>query len=240
LLGSAMLAAFCLSCFAQDVPETDQWGTRFNSAHAALVAKETGQTFLNGRTIVSYSLLASGLPEDKDYILWNWMAGQPPRAMADAFVNDEGKIVSRRADPAHHIAEDPINLKLLGGRGEVKRFALISTDDEFRAFVDIVPFPLEVKNGNCRLSVETMVPDYSVVTVRASGFFPDEHLAVTIKSSDEGAQISAQAGHDGSYVSVIAPLVKGKQSGKASIAITSTGCKLKVEFPWGQGAYHIE
>jgi len=222
---------------AQDTPSTSEWGTKYNNPGAVLVAKETGRSLLNGQTVVAYTLFASGLPKNLDYVFWSWMAGRPPQPMSDAFLNDNGKIICRREDIQKHISEDPINLKLLGGKGELKRFALISTDDQYRAFIDIVPFPFERQSGSCHISVETMVPDYSVVILRANGFLPNEHLIIDTKSGDEGRRLTSDASQQGTYTSVMMPLVKGKRSGKARFDITSSSCKVGIEFPWGRGAY---
>lgn len=226
--------------FGQDAPDTKEWGTRFNSPGATLTAQETSRTRVNGQTIVSYTLFGSGLPKDGEYVLWNWMADKPPQPAADALLSDSGKVVSQREDPARHVPEDPINLRVLGGKGELKRFALISIDNQYRAFIDVVPFPLESTSGHCHVSIETTVPDYSVVTLKADGFLPDEHLVIDTKSGEDGGHIASNASHLGTYITILLPLVKGKQAGKARFDITGSACKVGIEFPWGQGAYQMQ
>src|SRR5581483_8212524 len=97
---------------AQTVPGRDRWGEKFNSAGAKLTYKEVARTKLQGRTIITYNLFASGLPKDKNYVLCILNVGSEPRAGADAYLNADGKVVSVLADPAHHVAEDPINAKV--------------------------------------------------------------------------------------------------------------------------------
>src|SRR5450631_3960793 len=48
---------------AQTVPSRDQWGEKFNSPGAKLSYKEIGRDAIQGRTVITYNLFASGLPK---------------------------------------------------------------------------------------------------------------------------------------------------------------------------------
>jgi hypothetical protein len=65
-----------------------------------------------------------------------------PRATTDAYLNEEGKVVNILADPAHHTAEDPINLKVFGRKGEPIQSALISDDDFLMATIRALSYRL--------------------------------------------------------------------------------------------------
>jgi hypothetical protein len=125
LAGSVSL----LECSAQAIPGRDQWSEKCNSPGAKLTYKEIGRTRIQDRTVITYKLLASGLPKDGHYVLCVLNVGSDPRATTDAYLNEEGKVVNILADPAHHTAEDPINLKVFGRKAEPIQFALISDDD---------------------------------------------------------------------------------------------------------------
>jgi hypothetical protein len=103
-------------CFAQNAPSRDQWGEKFNSPGAKLSYKEIGRTKNQGRTVITYNLFASGLPKDQHCVLWILNVGSDPQPVADAYLNSDGKVVNVLADPAHHVAEDPINAKVFGAR----------------------------------------------------------------------------------------------------------------------------
>jgi hypothetical protein len=87
----------------------------------------------------------------------------------DAYINQTGLVVNALADPAHNIAEDPIDLLVFAGLGEPKEFALISDDDKYRAFASVVPFPIEDSMGPCKLSATMSAPNYWGVTVVVTG-----------------------------------------------------------------------
>jgi len=229
-----------LPCSSQSVPSRDQWGEKFNSDGAKLTYKEIARTSLQGRTVITYNLFASGLPKDQHYVLCSLNVGSDPQGVADAFLNADGKVVNVLADPDHHVAEDPINLKVFGGKGEPFQFALISDDAHLRAFTQIVPFPIEESVGPCHLSLIETAPYYSGVLIRITGFKPEEELAIEQRSENEGGQSKGNADKQGSYNAAIFPSVKGKRSGKARFAVNGQSCKIGVDFPWGEGSYQYK
>jgi hypothetical protein len=233
-----MAIVFWSPLWGQDKQFTDDWMSRANSPGSILKLKETGRSAVQGRTLVSYRLFASGLPERQHFTLWMWNLGTQPQAAADAYINADGLVVNSLGDATHK--EDPIDLRTFAGRGEPKRFALTSDDWKLQAFAEAVPFPMEQSSNGCKLSVETYAPDYSAVVLRGSGFQPNEALAIDVGSGAEGSKQQAIATPEGTYTAVIAPAVKGQKSGKASASITSSKCSVAVEFPWGEGSYKIQ
>ncbi len=223
---------------AQDKQFKDDWTKGTSSPGATLIPKETSRNVIGGRTVISYRLFASGLPKGQHFTLWAWILGSEPQAAADAFINPDGLIVNRLGDAKQK--EDPIDLRVLAGRGEPKRFALTSDDWTLQAFAETVPFPIEQIANGCRLSVEMAVPNYVGVTVRASGFQPDEALAINVASGPEISKLQATATAEGTYTAVIFPAVKGQKSGQSGIAIKTPKCSVAVQFPWGEGSYKTQ
>jgi hypothetical protein len=239
LWSAAALLSSALSA-AQTAPDKERWGEQFNSPGATLTSKESGRTQIQGKTVITYNLVAAGMPKDQHYVLWVLNLGADPRAGADAYLNSEGKVVSVLADPDKHVAEDPINLKLFGSKGEPFKFGLISDDGKLRAFAQIVPFPIEAVGGSCHLSAVETGPYYLGMFVRATGFQPDEELAIETSSEGEGGQIKAKASSDGSYNSGLFPFVKGKRAGKTRFSVAGKTCKVAIEFPWGEGSQQYQ
>jgi hypothetical protein len=236
---------FCATIFSsalsgQDKRFTDDWAKGANSPGSTLTLKETGRDIVNGSTVVSYSLFASGLPKGQPFTLWMWTLGSEPEAVADAFINPDGLVVNRLADVTHNISEDPINLRMLAGRGERKRVALTSDDGTLQAFTGAIPFPIEKSANGCSLSIEISAPDYASVIVRGSGFQPSESLIVETASGGESGTQQTTATPAGTYTAVIFPRVKGQKSGKTSVTITSPSCRVALQFPWGDGSYKIQ
>ncbi len=239
------IVAFFLCCTSTAVcwgqmKDQMEWGEKFNSSGATLVLKEAGRNRASGQTIITYNLFVSGLPKDEEYSLWIRLVGSNPQAVADAFINKDGLVVSVLSDPAHNVAEDPINLKVLAGRGEPKQFALIANDGRYRVFGQVVPFPIEKRTGACSISATMMGQNYSVVSVVVSGLQSNEEIQIAQRSGSEGAQTKATAAEDGTYRALVVPLVKGQSSGKLKFTVIAKACSVDVEVPWGQGSYVIQ
>jgi hypothetical protein len=232
----------CISsgrCFGQLKGKID-WGEKFNSTAATLVLMEIERARLNGQTVVTYHAYASGLPKDVDYTLWLRLVGGEPQSIADAFINQDGLIVNVLADPAHHVAEDPIDLKVVAGRGEPKRIGVISNDGQYRVFAEVVPFPIENVVGVCKISATMMAPNYFGVQVAVTGLQPKEALQIVEQSGSEQSETKATAEFDGSYRAYVLPFAKGQTSGKLRFKVASKSCVIGIEAPWGQGSYVIQ
>ena len=214
-----------------------EWGEKFNSDGATLVVKEAGRNRASGQTVITYNLYVSGLPKDAEYTLWVRPVGANPQAVADAYINKDGLVVSVLSDPAHNVAEDPINLKVVAGRGEPKQFAVIANDGQFRVFGQVVPFPIRNTSGPCSISATMMAQNYSVVSVVVTGLQSKEDFQVIQRSGSEEAQAKATATEDGTYKTLVFPFVKGQPTGKLKFSVTAKACALMIEVPWGQGSY---
>lgn len=228
-----------LSCWGQ-TKDHAEWGEKYNSAGATMVVKETGRVRVNDQTVIAYNLFVSGLPKDSEYTLWTKLPGANPQATADAYLNKDGLVVNVLADPAHNVAEDPVNLKVLSGRGEPKQFALISNDAKYRVFGEAVPFPIATTSGPCSISATMMGPNFSAVLIVVSGLQPKEEFQIHQRSGTQGGEQKATAAEDGSYRTLIFPFVKGQPSGKLTFDVTAKACGVSIAMPWGQGSYVIQ
>lgn len=224
----------------QAEPSQEQWGEKFNTAGAKLALKEINRNHVNGRTVITYNLFASGLPHGTSYILWTRLVGRAAQPAAEAFLNDEGKVVSQLADPSRHVAEDPINLKVFAGKGEPKEFSLTSRDGRLRVFAQVIPFPIEVSNGPCHLSIVMTQENYLGLFISITGFQPGEDVAVETDSEGERGELKSKATNEGAYNSALFPAVKGKSSGRLRFNVTGESCKIGVELPWGEGSYKVQ
>jgi hypothetical protein len=145
LAGSVSLLEYS----AQAIPGRDQWSEKSNSPGAKLTYKEIGLARIQDRTVI-YLPSVCVLPKDGHYVLCVLNVGSDPRATTDAYLNEEGKVVNILADPAHHTAEDPINLKVFGRKGEPIQFALISDDDFLMTIIRALSHRLQSKRPRDR------------------------------------------------------------------------------------------
>jgi hypothetical protein len=239
LIALLVCYVLCTACFAQTEDKMD-WGEKFNSSGATLVVKEGGRSRVNGQTVITYNLFVTGLPRDLEYTLWMKLVGSNPQAVANAFINKDGLVVNVVSDPAHNVAEDPINLKVLAGRGEPKQFGLIAKDGPYRVFGQGVPFPIENTAGACHISATMMGPNYNAVFVIVAGLQANEEFQTILQSGSESGSTKATAAEDGSYRTLLFPFVKGQSSGTFRFNVSAKTCTVALELPWGQGSYAIQ
>ena len=240
LCGTAILLTLVSGAQAQSAPERDRWGEKFNSPGATLSYKEIGRSSFQGKTVVAYNLFASGLPAEQHFVLWMLGLGGDPQPRTDAYLNGEGKVVNVLADPANHVAEDPINVKLLASKGEPFNFALISDDGKLQAFTQIIPFPLEKQSGPCHLAAVETGPYYLGIFIGVTGLQANEELEIDQSSENEGASTKAKADDQGKYNAGMFPLVKGKRQGTARFLVKAKSCSIGIEFPWGEGSQQYQ
>ncbi|HVO82216.1 MAG TPA: hypothetical protein VMT28_15885 [Terriglobales bacterium] len=238
LLAAAVLLASTHCSFGQAGLSKENWDK--NSPGVKLEARELGRTQISGHTVVMYNLYASGMSAGQQYTLWQWNIGGDPQPAASAVLNTDGKVVSSLADPAHHVQEDPVNIRAFGGRGQPLRFGLVSDDGQLQAFARVIPFPIQTSNGACHLSAEMEAPNYAAVAFVGSGFLPGEQLTVKTHSENEGGENKAVAAPDGTSRNLVLPFVKGKASGEIKFEIRASGCTIALEIPWGQGSYQLQ
>lgn len=229
-----------LNAITQAEPSQEQWGEKFNTPGAKLTLREIARNQVNGRIVITYNLFVSGLPHDTSYVLWTRLVGHAGQPAAEAFLNDEGKAVSQLADQGHHVAEDPINLKVFAGKGEPKEFGLTSKDGRLRVFAQVIPFPIEASNGPCHLSVLMTRENYLGLFISITGFQPGEDVVVETDSEGERGESKSKASNQGAYNSALFPAVKGKTAGRLRFYAIAESCKVGVELPWGEGSYKIQ
>jgi hypothetical protein len=87
----------------------------------------------------------------------------------------------------------------------------------------------EATNGLCDLVVKREGRLYSI---EIRGLEPDERFDVISTSEREQIVIPVEVSYKGEVIIVIAPQVKGYNSGIAHVNFESRRCKMHVSYPW--------
>lgn len=217
------------------------FGKDISSPNVELSVRETNRSRSQDRTLVTYSLFATGLPSDTMYTLIQvQLDGGMAKLMEGVTLNAEGEaICAGREDTCRGDApNDPIDLVVYAGKGEPKRFGLVSNEERVKGFVAVVPFPNAQSDKGCRLESIIGSPNGELTFIQGSGFEPNAELTVDSVSHGEDIKTKAKAQADGSYFAALLPYVIGKKSGKTTIDVKSKDCNPKLTFEWG--TYHLE
>ncbi len=218
------------------------FGKDMNSPGVELSLKETNRSRSGDRTLVTYSLYGVGLSPDTTYTLIQvQLDGTTSKVMEGVTLNSKGEAIcaGREGTCRGDGPNDPIDLVAYAGKGEPKRFGLISDDEEHvKGFVAVVPFPNAKSDKGCRLESIIGSPNGELTFIQGSGFEPNAELTIDGESYGEKHHDKSTAQADGSYFSALLPYVAGKKSGKTTIEVKSKTCDPKLTFEWG--TYHLE
>jgi hypothetical protein len=131
------------------------FGKDMNSPGVELSLKETNRSRSGDRTLVTYSLYGVGLPPDTTYTLIQvQLDGTMAKVMEGVTLNSKGEAIcaGREGTCSGDGPNDPVDLVAYAGKGEPKRFGLVSDDEaHVKGFVAVVPFPNAKSDKGCRL-----------------------------------------------------------------------------------------
>jgi hypothetical protein len=213
-----------LSLLAQQIDEST-WGK--NTAGSELATHEGPRERTASETVLIYNILGRGFPADKTYDLWFWTLGKKPvKAMAGVSFDKRGLLVCSGMPGfcKGEGADDPINIKATAMLAEPKRFGVISTDGKVAGFAEAVPFPVEAKDKNCKLSVVRLTQLADSLELRGSGFIP--HDTLTVKESFSGGDLVKHpiVAADGTWRETVAVREPGGDSGTAAFTVAGKTC----------------
>jgi hypothetical protein len=238
----AILALWTIALAADASAQIDakNWGT--NSAGVTLVLHEGPRQKSPQGTVLWYNLIGQGLPAGVPFALWQWTPDKEPKRVMEGVSFDKRGVLVCAGGAGFCKGDGPddaINIKTTAAAGEPKRMAVVSPDGEVAGFAEAIPFPIEAADKSCTLSVVRMGASVESVTVRLTGFRPNERLTLTTLTNMEEAAIDESADKQGSWTGVVKLQFKGQ--GKASISVapvTGQNCKVAVSFDWGAGSNH--
>jgi len=209
-------------------------------------AKIESAAFLQGKSvghINRYRILVPGAPQESAYALASWkIDGQPRIAYTQVFVNAKGLLLPHRPEPGQQDKDaldpaDEIDLSLQTAAGEPVRYALTSADGKLIVPGTVVPYPIEKRDGPCRLEARLAMPDAEGVLIYADGLDPNADVPFQAVSEGEAHPGTFHTNARGHAATVDLPYVKGKSAGALNVSVATKSCTVAVEIPWGKGSY---
>ncbi len=218
------------------------FGKDMSTPGVELSLKEVARSNAGDRTLVKYDLYAVGFPPKTSFTLYQvQLDGSVVKTLEGVTLTDQGQaICGGTANMCQNQGpDDPVELVVYAGKGEPKRFGLVSDDESHaKGFVSVVPFPNAASDKGCRLESIIGSPNGEVTYLQGSGFEPNAELTIDGESYGEKHHDIGKAQSDGSYFSTLMPYVVGKRSGKTTCEVKSKNCNPKLTFEWG--TYRLE
>jgi hypothetical protein len=232
------------------------WGKNPTS-NVHLDLREMDRKKAGGSTRVTYHMETSGFPGEKAYTVWMRQSVDQKivRFISGYSADASGKLVCPPEPQAGTSSSDdmPIPCTKLSmpleqfpfsighyHKGEPLSLAVVSTDGAVKAFVTAYPFPIQVRDGNCSLTVELKDHQGHSFMIHGEGFDQGEEIKFAATSGKEEIHGTQQASPQGEISHLLLPGVKGKHSGPVSFTATSTSCSPNVTFEWGSAAMKIQ
>jgi hypothetical protein len=132
---------------------------------------------------------------------------------------------------------DEVEIDLKAARGEPIRYMLESQDGRMFFPGTIVPYPVENKDGPCRIEARLGFPEGQALLVYLDGTKPTAQVALQTASEGESHTQKVKTDARGHAVAVVGPTVAGREAGVVKISVALPECSVAVEVPWGQGSY---
>lgn len=247
VVGFAVALMLAHASFAQEqserskapatTPQLIEWGPKYATPGTELRLEEIERKTISGRKAVVYRLVPSGFPKGTAVDVWHWKIDASPQRMVTGHVVGKSGEVVLQNDPTDELQLVATHF----AKGELFLIGLFTADGSVRAFGKVTPFPIEARDGRCRLWVELLSPRGDVFAYGGEGFEADEDLTVVQWSNGERITKTARASSDGTLpYSVVFPAVSGKTTGTVSATVTGRACKVKVEYAWGPRALEVQ
>ncbi len=228
------------------------WGPAMSTHSAAVTLKQDKPIAGDGAlgpqgnfSVVPYLIYTTGLPNDKIYRLTevNFPDLNPKVAMEGIGLNSEGLAVCPGKPGTCRSEEgpdDPIDLILPSAKGQVHHMALISEDQEDRAFFVVIPFPARSTDKGCTLELQRVLPKGELVYLTLSGLPPNSDVKLDSASLGEKHSGSVKSDSLGNYTSALMPAVMGKDHGTLRVTASTSGCSPSASIGWGTGSDRYE
>jgi hypothetical protein len=217
------------------------WGPKMNSPGVAISLEETARGRTAQGTAVHYRLIGSGLQRDEIYTLFSVSLELSPSPVLPGVTFDRSGVAvcaGREGTCRGERADDPVDLVVYAAKGEPKRFAITTADNQVRAFAYVVPFGIVGKDRGCTVEAILLTSRAEAVLIRAGGFQPHTEIHFIGVSEGEAQKSDSTADDDGNLFQVALPYVKGKSQGRTKVSLQSKDCSPSITFEWGEGRDH--
>ena len=188
-------------------------------------------------TQIAYRIVSNGFPQDKSYKLQTSSLSSPKPAtlVTSIEVSETGSLT------VGHVQNQPMDLSKFTltiddyNKGEFLMIEVVSEDGTVYSRDRVHPFPIEARNGECRVFAELVTKDRKNFGITGTGFGPSTDVRIN-SSEDDGKDTkssSQRVGSDGSFVSALAHRRAG---GVGTFVAAGATCEVTLRYEFGRQA----
>ena len=206
------------------------WNDEMNSPGARMELRELTRGEKDGGLLVFYDIIVTGTPRDQSYALFYWPI---TRAEADVvapkvWIGAEGVCAVR-----DQCKGSLIRLSFNTAKAEPHRVMLVSKDGKHHVVGMVIPDPINATDQGCSLEVVRLGPKFELALIRGKGFKPKEQVKFVSNSAGEQIDGIRDVNDDGTLRLVLAPFVKGKDTGTDEVTVKGSNCSPVISYKWG-------
>jgi len=188
-------------------------------------------------TQIAYRIVSKGFPRDKTYKLQISSSSSPTPAtwVTSIQVSDTGSLTVGRVQN-QPVEPSKLTIKIEDyNKGEFFMIEVVSEDGTVYARERVHPFPIEARDGECRVFAELVTKDRKSFGITGIGFGPSTDIRIN-SSEDDGRDTNSSTQHvssDGSFESAVAHRRAG---GVGTFVAAGATCEVTLQYEFGRKA----
>lgn len=212
-----------------------RWGEWRGGPDVHFSLKELRREPGKGGTNVYYRMIVEGIDRSKAYALLMLVRGVTESPVPKEFFRPDGHgnlagQAQGKSIEGYEVAANAFQ------KGLGMELGLVSTDGSTSAFAKVFPFPIEGRDGSCRVGLQLLANTGELFMVYGDGFDPLESLDyVSISGEERMPPMPMQAMKDGTLPPTM--LLPATATGhQARYEIHGKRCSPAVDYVWGPDA----
>ena len=227
------VAALMGGC-AGAAPLTD-WGPDHARGGVTVGLVEVKREATAAGTDITFRLQGRGVPPGGRMALWHRSRGASPVRVPGVYVTDDGRLLSSQTGEEAELHATGL------ARGEAYDLGVSDQDGLLRAFVKVIPFPLEFRLGSRRVWAELASVRGEAWIMGGEGFKSLEEVNAVLQRGEEVHLDVIPASPNGSFTRFLFPATWFKtEQGSGVLKIAADGGTQELRIAWGPRALKPE
>lgn len=239
ILLCGVLAGSADPVLAQDGPSAHWPRSPKQTPDVELMLEEVQRSPGRRGTQVAYRIVSKGFPRDKTYKLQMSSLSEPkPAALVTRIeVSETGSLtVGRVGNQNQPLEVSKFTITIDNyNKGEFLMIEVVSEDGVIYARDRVFPFPIEARDGECRVLAELVSKDRKSFGMTGTGFGPSADVRISSFEDDgkDPKNGTQRVSSDGSFVSAVAHRRAG---GVGTFVAAGAMCEVTLRYGFGRQA----